>query len=177
MNTYVALLRGINVGTAKTVPMPALAAVFEGLGFGGVRTVLRSGNVVFDGQETRQGDAAASVERALLASTGVQSRVLVLTAERFRTVAAENPLGDAVTDGSKGFITFLSSPPPAGLRRLTDDELSPERLRVTDAALYQWIPAGSLQSKLGRAFWAQFGTTVTTRNLNTVRRLLAVLGD
>lgn len=77
MAKYVALLRGINIGTANQVPMAELKTVFENLGVRGVRTVLRSGNAVF---EADAAPTAADVEAELLRVTGVQASALVLTA-------------------------------------------------------------------------------------------------
>jgi uncharacterized protein (DUF1697 family) len=174
---YVALMRGINVGTAKSVPMAALAGVFEALGFTGVKTVLRSGNVVFDAgtsplDPTR---AAATIEAAVVEAIGVRSSVLVIDAARFIAIAEANPLRNVTTDGSKAFVTFFGST-PAGIEVPDAAALAPEILSVGDRALYQWMPGGSQQTTVPRSFWKQFDSPVTTRNWNTVRKLVALLG-
>lgn len=174
MGTHLALLRGINVGTAKAVPMAELASVFEGLGYRDVTTVLRSGNVVFRSDSALEGDAAASIESAVRDATGVQSSVLLLSAERFAAIAAANPLLDIATDGSKSFVTF-SEFFPERIEVPDPKDLEPEVLRVGEDAIYQWMPAGSLQTRVPRAFWKQFGSPLTARNWNTVCRLLALL--
>lgn len=187
MAKYVALLRGINVGRAKAVPMAALARVFEQLGYSDVTTLLRSGNVVFDSAEALGADAAASVEDAVLAATGVQSSVIILDAPAFRAIADANPLLDVATDGSKSFVTFLASPnilaSPNDLAdaapTLVEPDaaaLAPEILRVGEHAIYQWIPGGAMDTGVRPSFWKQFATPVTTRNWNTVLKLLALLG-
>jgi uncharacterized protein (DUF1697 family) len=174
---YVALMRGINVGTAKAVPMAELARVFESLGFTGVTTVLRSGNVVFDTGTARVDTAqiAASIEAAVVEAIGVRSSVLVIDARRFIAIAEANPLRNVTTDGSKSFVTFLGSAP----RTIDEPDaaaLAPEILSVGDGALYQWMPAGSQQTRVPRSFWKQFDAPVTTRNWNTVGKLVALLG-
>jgi uncharacterized protein (DUF1697 family) len=174
MARFVALLRGINVGTAKAVSMPALVEVFESLGYTDVVTVLRSGNVVFTGGRQDAG-AAASIERRLLERTGVASSALVFGAERFAGIAAANPLVDVATDGSKLFVTFLASPPPKNLEAPDDAALAPEMLRIGPHAIYQWMPNGSQSTKVPRAFWKQFAGAVTARNANTVDKLVALL--
>ena len=63
--TQVALLRGVNVGAAKRVAMADLRALVEGLGYGGVRTLLNSGNVVYDAPGVAPAAAAARIERVL----------------------------------------------------------------------------------------------------------------
>ena len=172
----VALLRGINVGTAKPVSMAELASVFEGLGFDRVKTVLRSGNVVFASPGALPSAAAAAIERAILAATGVQTSVLVITAREFAAIAEANPLLDIATDGSKLFVTFVAAM-PKGLEVPDVEALAPELLVVGRAAVYQWFPHGSQQTKVPRSFWKQFDATITARNWNTVQKLLALLTD
>ena len=174
MALNVALLRGINVGTAKTLSMAALASVFDGLGFDRVKTVMRSGNVVFASPGALPSDAAATIEQAILAATGVQTSVLVITAREFVAIAEANPLLDMATDGSKLFVTFVAAM-PKGLEVPDVAALAPELLVVGRAAVYQWFPHGSQQTKVPSSFWKRFDATVTTRNSNTVRKLLALL--
>jgi uncharacterized protein (DUF1697 family) len=166
---YLALLRGINVGTAKAVSMAELTAVFEGLGLSEVKTLLRSGNVVFSGKA-----AAAAIEAAVLEATGVTSSVLVLDAASFRRIASANPLLDIATNGSKSFVTFLSAPHGA-LDEPDAAALAPEVLAVGEEAIYQWMPDGSMQTKVPKSFWKQFDSPVTARNWNTVEKLLLLL--
>lgn len=174
MPRYVALLRGINVGRAKAIPMPDLATVFTALGFTDVATVLRSGNVVFESRAAVPHDAAARIETAVLAATGIQSSVLLTDSAAFSTILEANPLVDVATDGSKSFVTFVSTMPTA-LELPDARALSPEQLAVGPAAVYQWMPNGSLQTRVPKAFWKQFDAPVTARNWNTVQKLRALL--
>jgi uncharacterized protein (DUF1697 family) len=167
----VALLRGINVGTAKAVSMAQLAEAFRSVGLENVRTVLRSGNVVFDGTATA-GRLADAVESA----TRVRAEVLVLAASEFRRIADADPLTEVATDGSKSFVTFLSKP-QGGLAVPDADALAPERIVIAERAIYQWMPNGSMQTKVPKSFWRGVSGAVTARNRNTVDRLLALLED
>lgn len=174
MIEYVALVRGINVGRAKAVPMAVLAEVFQQRGFERVVTVLRSGNVVAGLPGRLPAGGASALEKALLAATGVDARILLLTAERFRAIAAANPLLAVSADGSKSFITFTERMPSEPVQ-IPPADLGEELLVTGPDALYQWIPAGSLQSQVPRSYWKQFEFPTTTRNLNTVRKILAQL--
>ncbi|MES2169316.1 MAG: DUF1697 domain-containing protein [Actinomycetota bacterium] len=165
----VALLRGINVGTAKAVSMADLADVFESLGATGVKTVLRSGNVVFEGSLDPM-----AIEHAVFDATAVRSSVIVIDAHSFRRIADADPLLDTATNGSRSFVTFLSEPHGA-LELPTPQSLHPERLAVGDDAIYQWFPDGSQQTKVPKSFWKQFSGHVTARNRNTVDTLLDLL--
>ena len=184
-NKYVALLRGINVGTAKSVSMAELAGVFGALGFTGVKTLLRSGNVVFEAGGALPADAASAIEAAVLAATGVQSSVLVLDSAAFIAIADANPLHTnplltnpllaVATDGSKSFVTFVA-PMPAAVEVPDAATLYPEILRLGEAVVYQWFPDGSMQTRVPKAFWRQFPGVVTARNWNTVTKIVGLLG-
>jgi len=163
----VALLRGINVGTSKRIAMPALRSVFEALGATEVSTYLQSGNVVFSGSVS-----AAQIEEAVAAEFGVAPRVLVLTAEEFRRVAAENPLLEVGADPSRLFVYFVDAVPasteaPVGIE--------PEVVIVGKHAVYQWSPSGIGTTKVPARFTKSLGPTATARNLRTVDALLGML--
>ena len=172
---FVALLRGINVGRAARISMADLRRVFESAGLRDVRTLLQSGNVVFDA------DAAPdphSLEDAVHVATGVRAAVVVFDADRFRQIAAANPLLGVVDDPSRAIVDFLDGPvDAAAVDRPGDDELAPERLVFGEHAIYQWCPDGVSASKLHPRFFARLGVTSTGRNLRTVDKLLAMLDD
>ena len=94
--TYVALLRGINVGKGRAVPMADLRALCEGLGWTKVRTYIQSGNVVFhhpDEDEADEGGLGSRLEAALAARYPFAIPVLVRSADRWRELAADRPFG------------------------------------------------------------------------------------
>jgi uncharacterized protein (DUF1697 family) len=172
---HVALLRGINVGTGKQVPMAKLALCVEQLGYRNVKTVLRSGNVVFEGEAALAADAAACVEAAVHKATGVQSSVLLVSGCRFIAIADANPLLEVATDGSKSFVSFVGSTILRDLERPDPSELAPEVLHIGEDAIYQWMPAGFLKTVVPKSFWKQIDSPVTARNWNTVNKILALL--
>jgi uncharacterized protein (DUF1697 family) len=177
---YVALLRGINVGKNSRVGMADLRELVAGLGYTDVVTILQSGNLVFRSEHPVDASGTAALEAAILERTGVASRVQVLAESGFRAIAANNPLGEfAEIDASRSVITFLgeqvSSADIDALDRPSDETLLPERLVLTDRAIYQWCPDGILESKLTARFWRQVGTAATARNVRTVARILAAL--
>ena len=106
-HTQIALLRGINVGKAKRVAMADLRAVVAGLGFGDVKTLLNSGNVVYTAPGTAPDEAAALIEAAVLAKTGVSSRVTVITAAELAEAIDDNPLGEATENPSRFLVAVL----------------------------------------------------------------------
>ncbi|HTV01006.1 MAG TPA: DUF1697 domain-containing protein, partial [Luteitalea sp.] len=95
MTTYAALLRGINVGKAKRIAMADLRRLVEEAGFEAPRTLLNSGNVVFDGPEQAPATIATKLEAAIEAAVGFRSNVIVVTADLVDTVVRENALAEA----------------------------------------------------------------------------------
>ncbi|CAN5311466.1 DUF1697 domain-containing protein [soil metagenome] len=166
---YVALLRGINVGSANQVAMTDLVRAFDK--YTDVATHLRSGNVVFSAASFTP-SALIALEDDIATATGVQARVLVLSGTSFTAVAAANPLLDVATDPSRLITTFLEAPKPDVS---VPASLDPERMVLTDTAIYQWCPDGVSKSKVPPAFWRKVGPVATARNQRTVERLLTML--
>jgi uncharacterized protein (DUF1697 family) len=170
--TQVALLRGINVGRAKRVAMADLRALLESLGYGDVRTLLNSGNVVFTAPGVAPGDAAARIEEALPQRLGVSSRITVLTAEELAAAVRENPLLEVANDPTRLFVAVLTN--PADRRRLEPlqkQAWAPEVLAVGTRVAFIWCPDGLLASKLSEAVGKALGDAVTTRNWATFTKL------
>jgi uncharacterized protein (DUF1697 family) len=171
----VALFRGINVGRAKRVAMADLRALVEGLGYGDVRTLLNSGNVVFTASGKAPGDAADRIEKGLAARLGVSARVTVLSAAELAAAVAENPLLEVARDPSRLLVAVLND--PADRRRLqplAEQDWAPEALAVGARVAYLWCPEGGLASRAFEAVGRVLGDAVTTRNWATLTKLHAL---
>ncbi|MGW5265265.1 DUF1697 domain-containing protein [Microbispora sp. NPDC004025] len=172
---YVALLRGINVSPATTVAMADLRALLERLGYGNVRTHLRSGNALF----TADGDAepiSAAIERGLREELGLSAAVIVRTAGQLRAVVERNPL--EVRDPARFAVVFLSRPPDReGLASIDPAAYAPEEMRMGERELYVYFPDGLRRPKLPPLLEKHSTGPVTMRNWNTVTRLLALAED
>jgi uncharacterized protein (DUF1697 family) len=176
---HVALIRGINVGKAKRVAMADLRALVEELGYGDVRTLLNSGNVVFtipaQSKGDAKGDPAARLEQALVAKVGFSARFQVLSAAQLDTVVAENPLGEVADDPSRLMVAFLANPADlARLEPLAKQDWGADVLALGTRAAYLWCGGGILASKLPEAVGRVLGDAVTTRNWATVMKLQAL---
>ncbi len=171
----VGLVRGINVGASTRVAKDDLIAAFERAGMREVTTFLQSGNVVFSSDADPTSADARAVERELSALSGVAAGVILLTEQRFRDVAAANPLLSVGDDYSKLVVTFLDHPVPADVTPPADDEIAPEVVRLGKHAVYQWCPLGVSRSLLAPPFWRSVGPLATARNWRTVLRLLEEL--
>lgn len=171
----VALLRGINVGRAKRVAMADLRKLLGDLGFAQVRTVLNSGNVVYDGGKVTPADAAARIEEALVLKLGVAARVTVLSASQFAELIEQNPLAPAA-DAARLLVLVLNN--PADVQRLApllQQPWQPEALALGRWAAYAWCPDGVLASKVVAALGVLLGDGVTSRNWATMQKLHALL--
>jgi len=168
MARLVALLRGINLGAARRVPMADLRELMEELGYSDVRTVLQSGNVVFTGASKA---AKQTLEQALDDRYGFTVDVIVRTMDELRAIADHDPFKDEADDPKRYFVIFLHGKPALG--GIDEEDWSPERLAVNGTELYAWCPDGMQGSRLMRALGKPgLAETATVRNMNTVRKLL-----
>jgi uncharacterized protein (DUF1697 family) len=163
MNSFVALLRAVNVGGTGKLPMTELKAICEAAGCKSVRTYIASGNVVFKSSKT-EAQVKAMLEKALAAYTGKPVAVLVRTAAEMAAVVANNPFPQL--PGNLTHTCFLDhAPPPDTLKNITGRDR--EELRLGTREIYVYYPDGAGQSKL-KIPAARNGTA---RNMNTVAKL------
>jgi uncharacterized protein (DUF1697 family) len=170
----VALLRGVNVG-GVTVTSAPLAAVFRDLGFGEVRTVLASGNVVFDGGGAPPSVLKGTIEKALADAFGYDAWIVLTDQARVRAVVESFPFAEA--PDRQPYVLFASDEGVlAELAELavSDTAAGIERVTPGDGVLYWDLPRGSSTDTAfaKRTARARYRSTTTTRNLRTLRKLL-----
>ncbi len=171
--TEIALLRGINVGKARRIAMADLRALVEKLGYGDVRTLLNSGNVVYTVPAKVRGDSAARIEKAIAAELGVSSRVTVITAEDLASAVERNPLREAKANPPRFLVAFLNpSADRALLAPLSKRKWGKEKLSLGERVAYLWCADGILDSELLAEMGRVLKDGVTTRNWATATKLL-----
>jgi uncharacterized protein (DUF1697 family) len=169
---YVALLRGINVGGNKRVPMAELREVALGLGHGRVATYINSGNLLLD---SGQGEAvvAAELSEALRSRFGFAVDVVVRPAHELRQVLAENPYPDG--DPKQVTVAFLVAPPAAGAEaRMTELASGGERFTLGERHVFVDFAGGLARSRLAAQLGKALGVAATTRNVRTVATLVSM---
>ncbi|MFE2373192.1 DUF1697 domain-containing protein [Streptomyces sp. NPDC059398] len=177
---YAVLLRGINVGGNRKVPMADLRELLTGLGHGDVRTYLNSGNAVFSSEASGEDELAAGVERAIADRFGFTVDCLVRDHAYLRAVADGCPFPAAGLQGKQLHATYFSG--PVGPERFTGIDRQaylPEEFGLGDRVLYLYAPEGLGRSKLAEALnrpAANKGVTGTSRNWNTVLKLVEMTG-
>jgi uncharacterized protein (DUF1697 family) len=171
-HTYVALLRGVNLGARNKVSMSDLRDLFAGLGAEDVSTYVQSGNVVFTSRE-RPKALIPAIETRLERDLGVGVTVLLRTQAELGSVVSGNPFGNGKYDPGKLHVTFLADrPEPARVRRLDPTRSKPDEFRVAGKEVYLHCPHGYGRSKLTNAFFEKhLGVAATTRNWKTVTKL------
>jgi uncharacterized protein (DUF1697 family) len=175
---YIALLRGVNVGRAKRIAMADLRKLVVDLGYGDVRSVLNSGNVVFSGPARPHDAIGAEIEEALVLKLGVAARALVLGAEELADIVAGNPLLERAHDHSR-LITFIVSSPEhrESIAALCAQDWAPGAAALGERAAYVWCPDGILDSAAAAALGKQLGDATTSRNWSTLLKLHTLCAD
>jgi uncharacterized protein (DUF1697 family) len=176
MGTFVALLRGVNVGGKNALPMGELRAALAALGFEDVVTYLQSGNVVFRSRAGNARRLAAEVEQRIEQVFEISVAVLVRTPAELRKIAAGNPFLRDENDLTKLHVVFLDGRPAAGaMARLDPDRSPPDRFSLRGRELYLHLPKGGGRSKLTIDYFErELGVRATARNWKTLTKLIVL---
>jgi uncharacterized protein (DUF1697 family) len=176
MTEYIGLLRGINVGRAKRIPMAELRSMLEELGYSNVRTLLNSGNAVFWSEMANKKEIASQIEAGIVARFGFSVKVVVLDSADLQEIIEDAALLPIANDPSRHMIAFvLDSSKLTKARPLLETQWDPDVLALGRRAAYLWCANGILESKLILAFGKAMGEDTTTRNWATVLKLEAIV--
>lgn len=177
MSRYVSLLRGINVGGQNKISMVQLKELYETLGFGGIKTYVQSGNVVFSNSGGNVSDVKARIEREIKRSLGFDVLVFMRTQTELKRLVGNSPFKQK--DETKLHVTFLSEAPgkipKAGLdgaKSVDEDYL------IAGREIYLFCPNGYGSTKLSNNFFEKkLAVSATTRNWRTVNTLLSIVSS
>jgi uncharacterized protein (DUF1697 family) len=172
--TYIALLRGINLGGHKIIKMDQLRRTFDELGFKDVKTYIQSGNVIFKTSAQAPAKLAKRIEEKILGQFGFPVPVVVKTAVEIDEVIRANPLlKEKGIDPGKLHVTFLAcAPEQSALKTLDGAEVAPDQFHCSAQAVYLHCPNGYHATKLGNNVLAKMlKVGATTRNWKTVNKL------
>jgi len=176
--SYAAFLLGINNLGQKPVKMDELKEVFESLGFKNVKTLLASGNVVFDSPRLSPRVLAKTIEENLKKKFKHEIVVLIRTIGKLQRLADDSPFkGIKVTPQTRLYVTFLSEKPKSSLKiSYPSPDKSFKLLRATESEVYSVVtpsPHSGTRDLMG-FLEKQFGRKITTRNWNTISRILKI---
>lgn len=174
MNIYIALLRGINVGGQKKVPMVELCELLLRAGFKNVKTYIQSGNVIFQSSEENIQKLEHEIRSAILKHFGFEVPVLVKTPTDFQNILKNCPFPDEQKVNSY-FVLLFSKPREEAVEAVKSISYPNETFVITDACVYLYCATGYGKAKLNNnVLERKLKTTATARNYKTMIKLLAL---
>lgn len=176
MSTYIALLRGINVGGHKKVPMADLRALHAGLGHNDVVTYIQSGNVVFDAQVEDLVSLRRGIEEAIVDEFGFEVPIMIRTPMELEGVMASSPYRASGAEPARLAVAFLAEPPASDRAAAMDpDAFLPDEFRLSGREVFLHCPTGFGRTTLTHAYLErQLGVAATIRGWKTVTKLAAL---
>lgn len=173
MNTFIALLRGINVGGHKKIAMAELRSLCADCGGESVQSYIQSGNLVFT-SSSQEATLEAELERAIAARFGFAVDVLVRSAAKWPALLQGNPFPQAAVAEPNLVMMALAKRPPQkdAVAALRERARSGERIESAGEAIWFHYAQGVAGSKLSPALIDRLvGSPVTARNVRTVQKL------
>jgi uncharacterized protein (DUF1697 family) len=173
---YAALLRGINVGGNKKVPMSDLRQLLSDLGYADASTYLQSGNAVFSSPGEEPPALASTITRGIEERFGLAVTVVIRTGAELSAVLQRSPVPDGPENPSRFFVAFLAAEPaPDRVAGIVAEPLGQDRIWVSGTEAFLWCPNGAAETVLTNSFIEKrLGVAATSRNWNTVNRLVAL---
>lgn len=176
MPTWIALLRGINVGGHHSIRMQDLRSVMDSMGLRKVQTYIASGNVVFDADDEEAQPLARRLRDEIEKSHGFGPHVFVLSAGQLRRAVDANPYPEAEAAPKSLHLFFLAEPPENPDFDLLEEARSEtEAYHLTDEVFYLHAPDGIGRSKLAERIGRALRVDMTARNWRTVSKLLEMV--
>ena len=178
MQTYIALLRGINVSGQKKIKMADLKVHLENLNFENVRTYIQSGNVIFESTRTDATDLANTIKAEILKQYGFDVPTLVLTSAYIKTVLKNIPwTKDKNTD--KMYFTLLHEvPSEENIEVVRKISHPPEEFVIDKNVIYFYSPNGYGRAKMNNNFFEnKLKVKATTRNWKTLNKILEITNE
>ena len=181
MNTYVVLLRGINVGGKNKIPMSDLKKCLQGLGFSKVSTYIASGNVLLKSDQGAE-DVKAQIEGALPERFELDNeliKVLVLTRDQFQAVIEGKPEGfGEQPETYHSDAIFLMGIDAAQAMSVFDPREGVDKVWPGEGVIYsQRLSAQRTKSRLNKIMGTPVYKSMTIRNWNTTTKLLKMLEE
>lgn len=176
MQTFISILRGINVSGQKKILMADLKKLYESLKFNEVKTYIQSGNVVFK-SDSKISDIqlARKIEKAISTKYKFEVPVIIRTKEELEKILSQNSFTkEKSIDLKKLHVTFLSETPDREkMEQIKEVDFSPDQFIIKGKEIYLHIPNSYGETKLSNKFFEnKLKVSATTRNWNTVNKLL-----
>lgn len=177
MNTYISMLRGINVSGQKKIRMADLKSLYESLGLGNVQTYVQSGNVVFDSDEQDRDKLRNSIETQIEKQFGFSVPVLIRIAADFKRVIENHPF--AHEEAVRVLVTFLYEQPEVSKwEELSQYKDNVDQFALGEREIFLFCPGGYGKTKLSNTFFEKkLDAVATTRNWKSVNALYEMANE
>lgn len=177
MQTYISILRGINLGGHNTVKMDDLKKLLSKCGFSNIETYIQSGNAIYQYKITNTKRLDTIIQDKILQEFRFEVPVITLTIDELKEAAKNNPFSkERKKDTSFFHITFLSDQSPKeNLNKITGLNYLPDEFVIIGRAVYLYCPNGYGNTKLSNKFLEnKLKVSATTRNWKTTNELIAI---
>jgi uncharacterized protein (DUF1697 family) len=172
--TYVAFLRGVNLGPTNKISMPALRAMAEDLGYADVATYINSGNLILSSAK-KADTVEREISKTIKDTFGRPIDVTVRTPAQLKKILAENPYPDG--NPSQVTVAFLTKAPAKDAKdKVAAVAKDYEPFTIAGQQVYVNYSEGIGRSKLAEKFSDIIGVSSTVRNIRTVDKVLALCG-
>ena len=173
MRTWIALIRGINVGGNNVLPMKELRALLENLGFENARTYIQSGNCIFQSDRDDTSSFSEEIAGAIMAKLDFKPSVLILNKSDLRRAIEQNPYPQGLEDPKSVHLFFLSeTASEPDIKALDKLKKASEGYEIINKLFYLYAPEGIGRSKLASQAEKKLGVTTTARNLRSAIKIL-----
>ena len=174
MKTYIALLRGINVGGHKKIPMLDLRALLTKGGFENVHTYIQSGNVIFESSEQSVQKIEDIIKMSILDHFGFEVSVLVKTHQNLKRIFDDSPFSE--DKKKKSYFMMLDNIPNDDLVKMASEKTyEGEEYYIINNCIYYFCEKGYGQAKFNMDYFERkLNTFATARNYNTMVKLLSL---
>jgi uncharacterized protein (DUF1697 family) len=179
MNTFISMLRGINVSGYNNISMSDLKKLYESLDFKNVVTYVQSGNVIFDTTKQEASKLSSLIETQIKKSFNLSVSVLLRDKNDLQRIISINPFIKRKKDPIKLYVTFLhSAPAPFDFNKLPLPSTESDEFIIIDREIFIFCPNGYGRSKLNNNFFEKkLNVIATTRNWNTVTTLFKLASE
>ena len=177
MNTYISLIRGINVSGQKKLPMAELRELLSIKGLQDVKTYIQSGNVVFQ-HSAKAPELSVIISNAIREKFGYEVPVITLQKSDIDRAIALSPYSkEAFDEPNKVMITFFDQKPnPEGVDELNKLKLEGEFFQIENDHMHFYFSMGAGQAKMNNnLIERKLKVQATTRNWRTLHKLLEML--
>ena len=173
MNTYIALLRGINVSGHKIIKMELLRKVLAELHFENVATYIQSGNIIFQSDATDPRQLEKQIALLIYKHFGFDVPVMIVTPESLKKVVANNPY-PKTEDPAQPYVAFLSEiPAPSAIASLKAVDFGKDSFVNIDNTMYLHYADSAGNTKLSNAaIENKLKLKATSRNWKTINKLI-----